>query len=269
MDPRNGDRVWALDLGAALARGDKDDDDDSDSDEDYATVAVRGAKVVAPPTLLRLSEDVVFAYVASYDRILVVDVGSGTVDKIFRVREGDGAVADDEDVDEDKDEPSGGDGDGPGGGEVGGGELSLAERKEGALARIRERKRLQRERGLVGNNPVAPHIEIHAEMLLTPPRKRQRQPQPQKATMDAAKAGGALDEGAWLHQRVLLVGTIKTGLHAYSLDDRVPTALAPLWRYPAAGMVDFQSPPSYCPRRDLVLIGGFSGALHALNGSTG
>ena len=68
---------------------------------------------------------------------------------------------------------------------------------------------------------------------------------------------------------MLLVGTIKTGLHAFSLDDRVPTALWPLWNYRAAGMLDFQSSPYYDGERDLVLVGGYTGKLHALRGASG
>lgn len=240
LDPRTGEKLWGLDLGLALAR-----DPDHSARKKTGEGGSSEVRLVAPPAVLATRGDdgrdsgsggdlVVFAYYGSNDKVFVVDVSAGTVDAIVQVEEDHGTpmVVVEEAEDPPPDAASEG--------------LSLAERKRKALQKIRERK-LQQQKQVKeqGSSMLTPNIEIHAEMTLTPPR-------------EAAQ-----------HRRLLLVGTTKSGLHAYALDDRVPTALTPLWNYRRTGMIDFQSRPTYCPERDLVLVGGYSTSLHALNGSTG
>lgn len=45
--------------------------------------------------------------------------------------------------------------------------------------------------------------------------------------------------------------------------------LEPRWQFRTGGVIDFQSPPVVHPSNGLVYIGGYTGVLQAVNGSTG
>jgi outer membrane protein assembly factor BamB len=265
LDPLSGAVRFQLDLGAALTRARNEEKagggGGGGGGEGEHSKGSKFVRLVAPPAVLPVSDGAaVFAYFGSNDRIFVVDVGSGTVDAIIRVdEENAGNVTGvDSDADDDEDEDGG-------------------ESEEGKESKRKRRalKKKMRERE-ARRNPVAPNIEIHAEMLLTPPSSddggggRGRGGGGEGGREGRGKHDEDADSAvASSHRRMLLVGTIKTGLHAFSLDDRVPTALWPLWNYRAAGMLDFQSSPYYDGERDLVLVGGYTGKLHALRGASG